>query len=119
MSKIIIGRFIPGNSVIHKMDSRGKLIFTFIFIFIIFLANNWQSYLVLVLACLLAIVATKINLRFFWDGIKPLLGLIFFTSFLQLFFTSGGEIYWKWGILSVSSYGVNGNDFDYSSISNC
>ncbi|EEU20668.1 energy-coupling factor transporter transmembrane protein EcfT [Lactobacillus mulieris] len=106
MSKIIIGRFIPGNSVIHKMDSRGKLIFTFIFIFIIFLANNWQSYLVLVLACLLAIVATKINLRFFWDGIKPLLGLIFFTSFLQLFFTSGGEIYWKWGILSVSSYGV-------------
>ena len=41
MSKIIIGRYIPGNSIIYKMDPRGKIIATFLFIVIIFLANNW------------------------------------------------------------------------------
>lgn len=47
MSKIIIGRYIPGNSVVYKMDPRGKIIATFLFIVIIFLANNWLSYLFL------------------------------------------------------------------------
>ena len=44
MSKIIIGRYIPGNSIVYKMDPRGKIIATFLFIVIIFLANNWLSY---------------------------------------------------------------------------
>lgn len=44
MSKIIIGRYIPSNSIVYKMDPRGKIIATFLFIVIIFLANNWLSY---------------------------------------------------------------------------
>ena len=40
MSKIIVGRYIPGHSLIYKMDPRGKLLITILFIFVIFLANN-------------------------------------------------------------------------------
>ena len=35
MSKIIIGRYIPGDSIVYKMDPRGKIIATFLFIVII------------------------------------------------------------------------------------
>ena len=45
MNKLIFGRFIPGDSFIHKLDPRVKLLASFYFIGIIFLANNWQSYL--------------------------------------------------------------------------
>ncbi len=45
MNKLIFGRFIPGDSLIHRLDPRVKLIASFYFIAIIFLANNWQSYL--------------------------------------------------------------------------
>ena len=47
MNKLIFGRYIPGNSLIHQMDPRAKLVASFYFIGIIFLANNWQTYLLL------------------------------------------------------------------------
>lgn len=106
MSKIIIGRYIPGNSVIYRMDPRGKFLVTILFIIIIFLANNWPSYVAICLYALLAILTTKLTLKFFWQGIRPVIWLIFFTSLLQLFFTVGGHIYWRWWIFSLSSYGI-------------
>ena len=106
MSKILIGRYIPGDSLIYKMDPRGKLLATIFFILIIFLANNWITYGILIIFSLVAVYATKLRPKVFWDGIKPLIWLIFFTSLLQLFFTSGGTTYWKWSIFTISSYGI-------------
>lgn len=106
MSKIIIGRYIPGNALIYKMDPRGKLLATIFFVCIIFLANNWLSYGLICLFTLATVLATKLKPKVFWDGVKPLIGLVFFTSLLQLFFTIGGKIYWQWWIFTLSSYGI-------------
>lgn len=106
MSKIIIGRYIPGTSLIYRMDPRGKLLTTILFILIIFLANNWLTYGLITAFALLAVLATRLKLKFFWQGIRPVIWLILFTSVLQLFFTVGGHIYWQWWIFSLSSYGM-------------
>lgn len=106
MSKILIGRYIPGKSLIYKMDPRGKLLASIVFIFIIFLANNWLTYAIITLFSLLAVFETKLKPKVFWDGVKPLIWLILFTSLLQLFFTTGGHVYWKWTIFTVSSFGI-------------
>lgn len=99
MSKIIIGRYIPSNSIVYKMDPRGKIIATFLFIVIIFLANNWLSYFFLSIFTLLAVWATKLKPKVFWDGVKPLIWLILFTSVLQLFF------YYRWkSLLAVGNF---------------
>ena len=111
MSKIIIGRYIPGDSIVYKMDPRGKIIATFLFIVIIFLANNWLSYFFLSIFTLLAVWATKLKPKVFWDGVKPLIWLILFTSVLQLFFTTGGKVYWQWGIFHISEYGIQNSIF--------
>lgn len=47
MNKLIFGRYIPGDSFIHRLDPRAKLLASFYFIGIIFLANNWQSYVLI------------------------------------------------------------------------
>lgn len=106
MSKILIGRYLPGDSLIHRLDSRGKLIATIYFITIIFLANNWPTYFVITLFTLLTVWGTGLKAKVFWDGVKPLIWLIFFTSLLQLFFSTGGKVYWQWYFLSVTSLGV-------------
>ena len=106
MSKIILGRYIPGNSTIYRMDPRGKIIGTFIYIILIFLANNWLTYSILIIFTLGAVLATGLRPKVYWDGIEALIWLILFTSILQLFFTSGGKIYWQWGILSITQYGI-------------
>lgn len=106
MSKILIGRYLPRDSLIHRLDPRGKLLATIYFIIIIFLANNWQTYTVITLFTLAAIAATKLKAKVFWDGVKPLVWLIFFTALLQLFFSTGGKVYWQWGILAITSMGL-------------
>ncbi|MFD2729270.1 energy-coupling factor transporter transmembrane component T family protein [Enterococcus camelliae] len=111
MNKLIFGRYIPGDSFIHKLDPRAKLVGSFYFIGIIFLANNWQSYLFLAAFTLGAIALSNISLAFFWKGVRPLLWLIVFTVALQMFFTSGGTIYWQWGVLRLTEFGVRNGLF--------
>ncbi len=111
MNKLIFGRYIPGDSFIHKLDPRTKLLGSFYFIGIIFLANNWQSYLFLAAFTLVAIALSKISFTFFWKGVRPLLWLILFTVALQMFFTSGGIVYWHWGILRLTEFGVRNGIF--------
>jgi len=106
MDKLILGRYIPMDSVIHKMDPRSKLIGAFYFILIIFLANNWQTYLLLTIFTFVAVLLSKISLSFFLKGLRPMLFLIIFTVLLQVFFTTGGKVYWHWGFLQLTHGGL-------------
>lgn len=65
MNKLILGRFIPGDSFIHRLDPRIKLIGSFYFIFLLFWVNNWQTYLLAAAFTLIAILLSKINMLFF------------------------------------------------------
>ena len=111
MNKILIGRYISGDSLVYKMDPRGKLLTTICFILLIFLANNPVTYIIVTLFSILAVAATGLKPKVFWDGVKPMIWLILFTSFLQLFFTVGGKVYWRWGIFAISTYGITNTVF--------
>ncbi|MCI1687443.1 MAG: cobalt ABC transporter ATP-binding protein, partial [Schleiferilactobacillus harbinensis] len=68
MNKLMIGRYLPGHSVVHQMDPRCKMVLTFYFICIVFMANNIWSYLVLGLFTLGAVLLTRLKLIYFWRG---------------------------------------------------
>ncbi|MBE9910285.1 energy-coupling factor transporter transmembrane protein EcfT [Enterococcus mundtii] len=109
MNKLIFGRYMPGDSFIHRLDPRAKLLASFYFIGIIFLANNWQTYALLAAFTLFAVFLSKVDIKFFIRGIRPLIWLILFTVGLQVLFTSGGETYWSWGIFNITQFGfMNG-----------
>jgi energy-coupling factor transport system permease protein len=103
---MIFGRFIPGDSIVHKLDPRTKLLGTFAFLLVIFLANNFWSYGLLIVLVLLAVACSKINFLFFLKGLRPMLLLIFLTVFLQVFFTQGGVEYFHWKFLHLTSQGL-------------
>lgn len=106
LDKLILGRYLQGDSWIHKLDPRTKLLGTFAFVIIIFLANNWVTYGLLIAYTLIALLASKIKLSFFWQGIRPLIWVILFTVLLQILFTNGGEVYFQWGFIQVTSDGI-------------
>lgn len=106
MDKLIFGRYIPGDSLIHRLDPRTKLIGAISFIIIIFLANNWISYLALIAFVLTAVKLSGIDPKFFINGVKPLIWLIMFTVILQILFTSGQTIWFKFGPIIISQEGV-------------
>ncbi|MGR3742220.1 energy-coupling factor transporter transmembrane component T family protein [Companilactobacillus sp. DQM5] len=102
LNKLIVGRYIPGDSIIHNLDPRAKFIGTFYFIGIIFLANSWYTYLPLFLFVFFALKLSEIKLSFFFKGLRPLMWLILFTVLLQVFFTPGEKQLWQWWIFSLS-----------------
>jgi energy-coupling factor transport system permease protein len=102
----IIGRYIPGKSIVHRLDARAKLATGFYFFVILLMANNWQTYGALTMYTLLIIKLTRIPFRFFIKGVKPLIQLIIFTVVLQLLFSNGGAVYFQLGPLSITRNGI-------------
>jgi energy-coupling factor transport system permease protein len=106
MNNVVIGRYVPGNSWVHRLDPRTKVLATFGFIVALLFANSWIGYGLGILYVGLAVALTRQPLRLYWDGLKPILFLIIFTVFLQIFFTGGTPVLWEWGWLKVTQPGL-------------
>lgn len=91
MFNIIIGQYIPGESAIHRMDPRAKLLAVLFFVVIIFLANNWLTYLLTVVFAITGVALSGVPPRFIYRGLRPVILIIVFTFLLNIFFTKGGQ----------------------------
>lgn len=106
MGKLIIGRYLPGNSWVHQLDPRTKFVLSFSFIFIIFMADNVWGYLAAGAFTLLAINLTGLGLSVFIRGLKAIAFLMLITTVLQLFFIQTGPVLFEWGWLRITLDGV-------------
>ncbi|MEH6948557.1 energy-coupling factor transporter transmembrane protein EcfT [Bacillus sp. JJ634] len=106
LDKMIFGRYVPANSVMHRMDPRAKLLLVFFFVCIVFLANNLVTYSLLGLVTLGIILLSKIKIRFLINGLKPVLLLIIFTFFVHILFTKEGEVLYQLGWLEIYEGGL-------------
>lgn len=86
MDKLILGRYIPGDSLIHRLDPRSKLLAMIIYIIIIFWANNLVTNLIMLVFTMIIVFLSHIKLSFFLNGLKPMIGIILFTTLFQMFF---------------------------------
>ena len=105
LSNISIGQYYPGNSVIHKIDPRGKILFVFLFIISLFLIDNFMPYAVIALGLLSIIKVSKVPLKFIIKGLKPILFIIIFTFLINIFMTRG-EVLMRLGPLSITREGL-------------
>ncbi|MBO4126604.1 energy-coupling factor transporter transmembrane protein EcfT [Streptococcus suis] len=106
MDKLILGRYIPGDSIIHRLDPRSKLLAMFGFLLMIFWANNLVTNALLIAFVLGMVVLSRIRLSFFINGLKPMIGIILFTTLFQVFFTPGATLLWEFWIFKLSVEGL-------------
>src|SRR5699024_11260897 len=89
MDKLILGRYVPGNSLIHRLDPRSKLLAMIAYVIIVFWANNVVTNAIMIGFTLVIILLSQLKLSFFLKGIQPMIGIILFTTLFQMFFTHG------------------------------
>jgi energy-coupling factor transport system permease protein len=106
MDKMIFGRYIPADSVLHRMDPRSKLVLIFLFVCVVFLANNSLTYGTLLVYTIIMLSLSKISIRFIMSGLKPVLWLVVFTLFLHLLLTKEGTLLFQLGWIEVYEEGV-------------
>lgn len=104
--KLIVGRYIPLESLVHQLDARAKLLIAVTYITLLFVANNWYSYLALIMFALLGIDLSRIPPAYFWRGIRPMIWLITFTALLQILFTPSPNEIFSLGLIAISRRGI-------------
>lgn len=104
---ITIGQYFPGDSIIHRLDPRFKLIITFIYIIMLFAGDRFICLGVGALFTLLAIFLSRIPLKMFVKSVKPLLPFLLITAILNLFFVTSGDILFKWKFIKITDDAVS------------
>ena len=106
LKDMTLGQFFPGNSVLHKMDPRMKLVLTVLYIVIVFLAENVYTYVALLASAVLLIVVSRLSLRVVLRGVRPILFILLFTMVINVFFTKGDVLLFSFWRISVYREGV-------------
>lgn len=110
LTDMTLGQYYPGNSFLHKMDPRAKILCTMIFICAIFLANNPWSYLVVTFFTTLCISLSGVPFRLIVKAVKPLWVILVFTLVIHLLTTPGTEIF-RLGPVKITEEGVRNGVF--------
>ena len=106
LKDITLGQYFPGQSVIHRLDPRTKLIMLVVYIVALFLAESWVSYGLMFLFLVTVIWLSTIPLKSILRGMKPLVMILIFTGVLNLFFTQEGEVIFHFWILTMTTGGL-------------
>jgi len=102
---ITLGQFFPGNSVIHKLDPRMKIILVVLYVVLLFIVNSAVGYAVITAFTFAVIALTKIPVKLYFRGLKPLLFIVVFTALLNLFYSSGEPLVQFW-IFKITLNGI-------------
>src|SRR5699024_7154546 len=102
---LIIGQYVPGESLVHRLDPRTKITIIFFFVFIVFLANNLLSYGILTAFALGSVLITRIPPRFILKGLAPVWILIIFTFTLHFILTNVGSVLFNLFVFKVYTGG--------------
>ncbi len=98
LKDITLGQYFPGNSVVHRLDPRTKLIALIVYIVALFTADSWLTYGIAFGFLAVSIAMSKIPVKAIVRGMKPLVVVLIFTGILNLFFTGGETVlvtFWK------------------------
>ena len=107
LKDITLGQYFPGNSTVHRLDPRTKLIMLVVYIVALFLAKSLISY-ALMFAFLAAVIKiSTIPLKSIVRGMKPLVMILVFTGVLNLFFTQEGDVLVHFWIITVTTGGLS------------
>ncbi|MDY7077452.1 MAG: energy-coupling factor transporter transmembrane protein EcfT [Chloroflexota bacterium] len=114
LRNVTIGQYLPGDSVIHRLDPRTKIsVFLFITIAVTF-SISLVGNAILVLATLLLVLLSGISVRYILSGLKPALPLIIVLALLQLLFygdafvpyAAESQTLFKWGWIHITNGSV-------------
>ncbi len=103
---ITLGQYFPLDSVIHKIDPRFKIIFTILYIILVFFADSLATYSLVALFCIAVIFLSRVNFSLVLKSIKPLVFVILLTGLINVFLTNDKNVIWSYGFLKVTELGL-------------
>ena len=103
---ITLGQYYPGDSWVHRLDARTKIIATLLYLVELFVVNNFYGFLITAAALFTVIAISKVPLKFIFRGLTAVFLIIAFTFLLNLFMVDG-RVLWHWKFLTITYEGLS------------
>ena len=103
---ITLGQYYPGDSPVHRLDARTKIIATLLYLIELFVVNNFYGFIIITVALFAVIAISKVPLKFIFRGLSAVFLIIAFTFLLNLFMVDG-RVLWHWKFLTITYEGVS------------
>ena len=101
MNNIALGRYLPLNSIVHRMDPRAKIGAMLLVMIAIFIPAGYSGYALLgVIVCAVALLA-RLQLSFIWRAMRPMLFMLVFLLVINLLVIHDGYV-----LLSIGSFHI-------------
>lgn len=107
---ITIGQYFPGDSILHRLDPRAKIVITIMMMVSIFLCKNYVSLGIMVITAIIVTLISKINIKTILKGLKPIIVIVLFTTILNLFYGTGEPLV-QLGRIKITMDGINNSIF--------
>lgn len=107
LSDITLGQYFPGNSLIHRLDPRTKILATIIYIIAIFFASTPLSYGILTGFAAIVILISRLPWLLVLKSLKPIWIIVILTMLIHMFTAPGEHIIFTWKFLSVTQEGLD------------
>ena len=105
LKDITLGQYFPGNSLIHRLDPRTKLLALILFIVTIFVVQGAAPYAVCIAWLGLIIAVSRIPLKLILKSLKPIAIVLVFTGVLNMLYTPGTVLVRFW-IFKITKSGL-------------
>ena len=107
LNNITLGQYYPGNSMIHRMDPRAKILAVIAFIVGVFLVKNLLGYALVLGFVLLCARLSTVPFKLLMKGLRPLRFILILTFLLNLFFNAGETVLIQWGFVRITREGLS------------
>lgn len=106
MKELKLGQFVPGDSFLHRLDPRTKIISCLLIIFSVLFDKKWFLLLVNLLLLVAAIILSRLKIKRIVRGLRKLSIMLLITFFFQLLLTKGHTL-WQWGPVHIAREGID------------
>ena len=83
---ISFGKFLPGDSFVHNLDPRIKLIVSFLIFFTVFFVKKWFCFFMMIFLVLFLMKLSRIPMKTYFKSIKPIIIMAFVASVIAQIF---------------------------------
>ena len=101
MNDLVFGKYIPIDSIIHRLDPRAKLIALFIMIAAVFVPTSCYAFLVIAVVLLIALLLAKIGIKMIVKSFKPMMFMIIFLLVINCLTIKTGDVLFNIGKFTI------------------
>lgn len=107
LSNITLGQYFPGNSLIHRLDPRVKILAVILFVVAIFMSKTYAGFALIFAVSAFLVAISRIHFSTVLKSLKPVLFILIFTMAANVLWTSGEHLLFEFGVIHIYAEGIS------------